>query len=263
MKIEVINPGKYLKEYVKCYWVLEKGNYFHKERLFPTGELQLIFHYGNPFCESNKNSEEIKQPEFLGCGQFTKYRDIISRSDAGLIGVVFHPYSITSFFKMPAWEFSHSVIDLESIAKEYKTLGCMVQDAASTAERILIIEKFLLKKMFISNKHHFNLVKESIRYISESRSKFQIKDLSGKFNLSERQFERIFNKYVGLSPRSFSGIARFNRALRLINSRSSLTDISLDAGFYDQPQFIKDFKEFTGHTPGEYRALIQTSKMSF
>ncbi|MDP4175332.1 MAG: helix-turn-helix domain-containing protein [Bacteroidota bacterium] len=263
MKIKVIPPSEYLSDFVKCFWTLEKGNSLHIERLFPCGELQFIFHYGTPFLERNSQAFEMRQPEFLCCGQFTKYRDIISKDSAGLFGVVFHPYSITSFFNLPASEISHNTIDLECIGKVYKILGYRLQDAKSTSERVRIIEAYLLKNLSVPNKDHFNMIKESINYISNgSWTKFQIDSFVKKFFVSERQFERVFNKYVGLSPRTFSGIIRFTRALKMIESSSNLTDVSFNAGYYDQSQFVHAFKDFTGYTPGEYRSKITKEKMS-
>lgn len=256
MKIEVRTPNKYLSEFVKCFWILEKGNSFHIERLFPSGELQFIFHYGTPFREENAGAGKIIQPEFSCCGQFTKFKNIISESAAGLFGVVFHPYAVTSFLNIPAGELSETTVDLEFLSRDFRSLGGRIQEALSTEERINIIEHYLMKKLAVPNLFHFNIVKDTIDEMSNSSGHIRIEKLAGKYSIGERQFERVFNNYVGLSPRKFSNIIRFRKSLKLMESSSSLTEISYLSGYYDQPQFNRSFMEYTGYTPGEYRNLI-------
>lgn len=261
MKISVIQPSEALSEFVKCYWVLEKGDYLHVERLFPNGEVQFIFHYGTPFIEQINPFEESLQPRFLCCGQFTKHRDIISASGAGLFGVVFHPYALAAFMKMPASEAAHSTVDLSFIDKKYNLLGDRLLDAKDTQERIRITEDFLMRNISVPSNDHFKMMRESIGIISTCPSKFRMKDFIDRYFLSERQFERIFSRYVGIPPRSFSGIVRLNNAIKVIGNNESLTDVALASGYYDQSRFNHAFKSHTGYTPGEYRRILK-SKMS-
>jgi AraC-like DNA-binding protein len=65
---------------------------------------------------------------------------------------------------------------------------------------------------------------------------------------------RIFNNRVGVSAKTFMKIIRFQNALKMINAKKTgkLVDIALEAGYYDQSHFIRDFYNFTGITPSEY-----------
>lgn len=71
--------------------------------------------------------------------------------------------------------------------------------------------------------------------------------------ISPRQLRRLFEFYVGNSPKTFSKVVRFQYFFQLLNSShgSKYHQLLLEAGYYDQPHFNKDFKSFFGLTPGE------------
>ena len=72
--------------------------------------------------------------------------------------------------------------------------------------------------------------------------------------MSIKTFERKFIEQVGASPKIFSRIVRFNKAitLKMKEYKKSWTSIALDCGYFDQMHFIKDFKLFTGDTPAAF-----------
>lgn len=76
--------------------------------------------------------------------------------------------------------------------------------------------------------------------------------------VTERTFQRLFEKSVGLSPNQFRKINQFNKAFQQLNRRqfSSFADIAFENGYADQSHYIRTFKEFTGLTPKEYLDLI-------
>ncbi len=72
--------------------------------------------------------------------------------------------------------------------------------------------------------------------------------------LSLRQVERYSSRLVGVSPRTLARIARFERAKNRIvaNRGNTLTDIGLDAGYYDQAHFAHEFRRLASMAPGSY-----------
>ncbi len=78
-------------------------------------------------------------------------------------------------------------------------------------------------------------------------------EISAQFFYSEKHIRRLFLQYVGTTPKTFSRIVRVNYALRLLNnSPAHLIDIAMEAGFFDQPHFIHDFKTICGISPQAY-----------
>lgn len=67
-----------------------------------------------------------------------------------------------------------------------------------------------------------------------------------------RQLERNFKKHIGLSPKEYSNIIRFQNALSLIkNENRSLLDIALECGYYDHSHLVNEIKRNTGFPPSQ------------
>jgi AraC-like DNA-binding protein len=93
---------------------------------------------------------------------------------------------------------------------------------------------------------------------------FNSKTLSEEYGFSERYIEKLFVDMVGITPRAFFSVYRFNKSLGLVlSSGRRLTSIAYDCGYYDQAHFIKEFKKFTGITPFDARASLSTNGEDF
>ena len=72
-------------------------------------------------------------------------------------------------------------------------------------------------------------------------------------NMSERNFSRKFTEYSGFNPQKAIKISRFQHTINnFSHSKTSLTEIALKGGYFDQAHFIKDFKTFSGYKPGDF-----------
>ncbi|AKF06398.1 AraC family transcriptional regulator [Sandaracinus amylolyticus] len=76
--------------------------------------------------------------------------------------------------------------------------------------------------------------------------------LATTLRTSERQLERRFAAVVGLSPRRYASLRRFERALSAASAGTRLTEVALDAGYYDQAHFNRDLRRFLGTSPGAW-----------
>jgi AraC-like DNA-binding protein len=94
----------------------------------------------------------------------------------------------------------------------------------------------------------------AIQLITQSLGTISLNKVAKMVAYSDRQLNRFFNEYLGLSIKSFSRIVRINHALRLLNDRSHSISMVWDTlGYYDSSHFAKDFKLVCGVTPNEYR----------
>src|SRR5690606_13999186 len=81
--------------------------------------------------------------------------------------------------------------------------------------------------------------------------------LSGLFDelkINERTLQRLFKKYVGISPGQFRRICQFQSAFEQIRNKQfeRLSDVAYEQNYADQSHFIRSFREFTEKSPGEY-----------
>jgi AraC-like DNA-binding protein len=75
-----------------------------------------------------------------------------------------------------------------------------------------------------------------------------------ELGLSDRRFTLWFAEQVGLTPKRFARVRRFQRVLPPIREGRELGDLALEHGFYDQAHMTREFRAFTGVSPTEYRA---------
>jgi AraC-like DNA-binding protein len=97
--------------------------------------------------------------------------------------------------------------------------------------------------------------------IMQSKGCLLLKDLQEKVQMSERTFERKFKEYVGISPKLFTRICRFQASLSQMRNSDfeKLSDIAFQNDYSDQSHFIRSFKEFTGFSPNQYQ--IQSNEI--
>ena len=95
-----------------------------------------------------------------------------------------------------------------------------------------------------------------MKLIYQSNGTVRIKELNEKLFISQSPFEKRFRKVVGTTPKKFASIVRFNSILNSLDKTKSLTEICYENNFFDQAHFIKDFKQFTGETPENFKRFL-------
>ena len=116
--------------------------------------------------------------------------------------------------------------------------------------------EYVLRLLCVRNPWRY--ARSALGIIEQSRALVSEGSLVDALEVSERTLQRIFGDYIGLSPHEFIQLRRINHAIDSLKGSSRLTDIALDADFYDQAHFIKSFKSDTGYTPGEYRKILHS-----
>lgn len=111
-------------------------------------------------------------------------------------------------------------------------------------------------KRLLTKKTNYKLprIAASVNQINIARNTKQIPALAFEACLSRKQFERNFTELIGISPKQFLRVIRFQRALFIqqYNSSLKLTELAADAGYYDQSHMISEFKQLSGYTPKQY-----------
>jgi AraC-like DNA-binding protein len=134
-----------------------------------------------------------------------------------------------------------------------KLLGDRILSAEGTAERIQIVEGFLLAELENTSTID-HVVNETVETIFNTRGRFSVNELSEQHQVNRRQLARKFSSAIGLSPKQLAKTIRIQTALKtLLNEKvSSLTELAYENEYFDQAHFIREFKEFTGLTPKEF-----------
>lgn len=249
-------PSAALAPYVKCFWMLESDDPgpHDRERIFPDGSIEWIFHYRDHFHKYLDDERYVVQPRSFFHGQLKRYFELQATGTIGVFGVRFHPAGLHPFMALDIASFTDDTIATESIwPDELANVENSLLNA-TTEERIAFAEQFLLD--------HFQpqrvdeTVIACVNRIIDAAGNISVDTLADELAVGRRVLERRFSAAVGLSPKLLARIIRFNRALQLINDHdfSSFTIVAHEGGFYDQAHFIRDFRDFTGLNPKQYFA---------
>jgi len=258
MRIEIVKPSGFLAQYIKYYWVLESdlNDGAVSERVIPTGNVELMFHYRKPFLMS-KNGTERLQPQSIITGVSSNYADVVTQGESGVIAVTFFPHGACNFFKFPLSELENQSISLSDLfANEVAAVEELLQSTTSLAGRIGVVERFLLKRFNPIGTSALQFIKQGVDLINQSGGQITASKLSDKLYVSPKSLERKFTSLLGKSPKQFIRIVRFNEVVRSISAPSNafLTQQAYKNGYFDQSHFIHDFKALSGYTPKEFIA---------
>ena len=113
-----------------------------------------------------------------------------------------------------------------------------------------VVQSYLVSLLI--DKPTDKLIKNITEEIHKTNGLLKIEDIAQSANISKRQLERRFNEIIGVSPKKFSTIVRFQQAIQLFEKNDTLTALAYDSGYFDQAHFIKEFQTFTGLTPEQF-----------
>ncbi|MDO6433645.1 helix-turn-helix domain-containing protein [Flavitalea sp. BT771] len=254
MNYGIIQPPQRLSDYIRFFWFSEANAsihnpFVHHAFAYPCPE--IIFCYKGQF-KFNIEFEPEKNLISGIYGQTQTFSKITSKADFGAFGFYLYPHALPQLFHLPASEITNQSTDIKSFCgKEGEILEEKIMLALSNEQRVKIVCDFLEARLK-NVKPEYTKIFSSTTLMSRSSNMTSIQALADDSFLSMRQFERRFKQFSGFSPKLFLRIKRFNSALKKACGDSSLTQIAIECGYYDQSHFIHDFRKFSGHNPKEY-----------
>jgi AraC-like DNA-binding protein len=129
-------------------------------------------------------------------------------------------------------------------------------DAPGWEERFAIVDEFLLARVAGGEAPPASL-SAALERLQTSRGAIDIGSLTAEIGCSRRYLIALFNEHVGVPPKLLARILRFEHALERAESRTEggWAEIAQSCGYYDQAHMIRDFHQFTGHSPSGYVRL--------
>src|SRR5690606_28707955 len=140
--------------------------------------------------------------------------------------------------------------------KESEWICDQLRKTASPERKIRFIEQWLERKL-TGKPPATGLTEQATRTIIEQKGLVLVSELSRQFNVNRKYLERHFSLELGLSPKEFAGIIRFNYLSSLLLEQAiSWKELTYLGRFHDQSHLIKHFNRVTGLTPGAFRQMI-------
>lgn len=254
MRFDKFIPADQLKPYIK-YFVVSENELENEYKVFPSAGLVIGFQYKGQLAAIKDNTEN--RLATAGITGITDGPKIFKNTaGTGTILVYFTEIGFTHFAARPANELFNLSLSLDNIfhKKKIAAIEEKLAMAATDKQRIKLVERFLVSQL--KDIETDKLIVEAVRLIYRSKGAIRIKELNEKLFISQSPFEKRFRKVVGTSAKKFASIVRFNAVLANLDNTKSLTDICYENNFFDQAHFIKDFKQFTGDTPENFKRFL-------
>lgn len=227
--MKIYQPRKELCPYVRYYWMLESNEPF-SVLTFPIGCPQIIFHRGSPLYIPELG---VHQSRFTISGQVNFPAHIQTDGNLGMIVAVFYPHTIGMFIDTHPSAFYNLEIsgyDIEN--RRLNEISARIFDSRSGDDAIGILEQWLLTK--INPTLNLHRIGSSLELLLNNPS-VSVNALADDACLSRKQYERVFREQVGMNPKEYTRVVRFQKALWMMQSGSrNYADIAADCGYADQ-----------------------------
>ncbi|MGH9634152.1 MAG: DUF6597 domain-containing transcriptional factor [Candidatus Angelobacter sp.] len=254
-------PPPPLSNFVEILWFYD--GYFagshNKERLMPDGSIELVINLKEDEARiyDRENLDKCERlPGALVCGPRSSFFVIDTAQQDSVIGVHFKPGGAFPFFKMPAIELHNLHVSLEDLwGQQAGLLRERLLEAQTPQKKFQVLEECLLARAFKPLERH-RAVDHALELFRNIHTAPAMTELADQIGISSRRFIQLFSNEVGLTPKLFTRVRRFQQVLQNIRTgvEFSWVDMAASCGYFDQAHFIHDFKEFSGINPTTYLA---------
>jgi len=175
-----------------------------------------------------------------------------------VFGVKFRPGGFRAFIDHPVSKLADREISAISVfGTDVETLGVTVLSSIPEDEKVKAADAFFQARVPKRNKY-VDLADQLVgRIFSEPEIK-TVDDLVSETGIGKRSLQRIFNEYVGVSPKWVIRRYRLHELIEKLNSRDQLdwAQLALDLGYFDQAHLINDFRQIIGYSPTQFQKMV-------
>lgn len=254
-------PVHPLSNFIEAFIYFERVEHAHTvDRFLPNGDTEILidFHDTPQFIYDNNSLKEIQACNRVwASGVRTEPITIPSGNGAAMMVISFKKGMAAPFFPFPMEEISDAVVDADLIwGSEFSDLRERLLEEKDVGCRFSLVEEFLMKA-FASKLAINPCIEFAIREMSIRPDRISISKMNEKIGYSQKHFTDMFRRSVGITPKSYLKIMRFQKAVQTIDTATGIEwdMIAQECGFYDQAHFINDFKHFSGFTPEQYSKI--------
>jgi AraC-like DNA-binding protein len=260
-----MEPHPDLAPWIQNYWMLtpaQGGQADVEIDVYVDARADLVFNFGAPYFRRVLGREEVEYRSSNLDAQRRKPIRIRQTGQAATVGVRFLAGGLAPFLRVfanritdrtppPGEVFDPSVRDAE------EALGRSIGNAEAASG--ILDGFFLATRRLTPGVEDFRRLRTELESNAVSTS---IETLCESRGFTPRSADRLFARYLGLSPKLYARIVRFQGALKFLmkDPGIGLAEVGLKFGYFDQSHFVKDFKAFTGGVPRGYRGYYPTDQ---
>jgi AraC-like DNA-binding protein len=277
MRVHVHRPQPPLDAFVENVTWFDGYHPSHsRERLIPDGAVEIIVDLTDRPKKLYDRDDTSRSRDFRDAwisGVRSRWIVVEAQQGSSLVIIRFWPGGAGPFVRMPADELSDHVVALSDVfGGEASLLREMLLEADTVGARMAAVERWLLRKGG-SHLEQPALARFLSRRLSADGNP-TIAELAESVGYTERHVRSLVKQSIGVAPKRYARIRRFQRVLSHLKRDAAPTeaDLMLLSGplpepdwadvaqahhYFDQSHLARDFREFTGMTPGAYVAAYR------
>jgi AraC-like DNA-binding protein len=250
MKYRYQNPHPSLAGYIRTVLTLEGFTPAddHRVPLFTNGIPAL-------YCRTEKDAqgnENVIQLTLFGQTTINECWTITKNST--VVAYFFKPFALATLFNIPVTKLMKVPVDLHRWnAHKITALRTQLVYASSTMQKVNVLDHLLLDQLK-ENAQTCEIIQFATDHMMQNSGPEILSAMLEKMDIHPRTFQRIFKKYVGITPTHYRRICQFQLSFSQLRGGEfeTLTDVAYNNGFADQSHFIRSFREHTDTTPKDY-----------
>jgi AraC-like DNA-binding protein len=250
--IKQFAPSAILAPFIRAYEIIETRDAVTRT-LLPDTCVIIGFRYAGASTLLNGDGGTPRAPLPNTCvtGLRTSVREMHTAANSGIILAKFRAAGAAPFFTEPLHHLFGATCPLTELDDDNAAARIRaIVNASTDDERVAQVEQFLLMRHRPIEPNA--LVSAALRAIGATAGAIRVRTLAQDLGVSQDALEKHFRRIVGATPKQFATIVRLRQAVELSRQSPSLTALALDAGYYDQSHFIRDFRAITGDAPGHF-----------
>jgi AraC-like DNA-binding protein len=244
-------PAPPLAAFVEYVWASQGAPLHARQRVMPTGTPELFISLGGGHGQLHGVGGGAPSSGAGVAGAYRRPFTFEAHERASVVGVHFRPGRAGAILGVPPGALMDRHVDLEDLwGQRARELRERLGAATTVAARFAILEAALVARLDPRRTH------PAVGYATDAlaRPDARVAAIATTTGLSQRRLIEVFTAAVGITPRRFGRIVRFQRATAL--ARGSALDwarVAHACGYFDQAHLIRDCRELAGMTPGELR----------
>ena len=246
-------PTPPLDDYIERFWFCEGAPDHPREHILPSGTVELVVNLRDDevrigHCDTPDGSQRF--PGAVISGAYSGFFVIDPARHASMLGVHFKPGGAAPFLGLPPGDLTDAHVDLATLwGRSAASLRGRLCEAVTVEERFALLEQTLTARLGIAPGRH--------RAVPTALAAFEqpgvcVRDVAAHIGLCQRRFIRVFAAEVGLTPKLYYRVRRFQRAMAQSRKSPDWARLALECGYFDQAHLIRDFRAFAGLSPTEY-----------
>ncbi len=234
-------PSEDLAFFIEHFWIVE----------WDLGEgtfQQDILAYPSVHLAFEKNNTKIY-------GVVTSKFSRTIKGQGKVLGIRFRPGGFYPFMKSSIASFSDEMIAVDKVFDvELQSLENYILTPDDKGQMVKRAECFIRSFRPREEDECVQLINQIIDAVIDNKSLIEVEQLAERFEISKRTLQRVFKRYVGVSPKWVIKRYRLHEVVGELaeNGETDLAELSQDLGYVDQSHFINDFKSIVGEPPAEY-----------